>query len=317
MWQDQQSHRLSDEIEAVLNPLNDCAELRNLVYEAATESDRGVVGGWEARRLWSLLPLVVCESVCCRYEPALPVAAAIHLFKSAAEVLDDIEDADEQNSLAFRHGVAIAANVATVLLVLAEKAVALLPGKGVPLGAAVRIVDTINSYYATACVGQQSDLSLSLGAGISEETYLKVARMKSASHIECACVVGALVATGEQDIVGLFSTFGQHLGMAGQIANDIQGVTSGTDVVKRKITLPAIYAMSQTMGPDRTFLEAAFSSGSGLPTEVVQTQEILFRTGAIHYAMVKLELYKQLALEALQEAEIRGYHVERLKLFLE
>jgi octaprenyl-diphosphate synthase len=111
--------------------------------------------------------------------------------------------------------------------------------------------------------------------------------------------------------------FGYNLGMASQIANDIQGITRGRDILKRKITLPVIYALSQADGEARHQLELTFSKQSESAPSPAQTRDLLFNTGAIHYATIKMELYKQQALDILSKAEGAGANVERLRLFLE
>jgi geranylgeranyl pyrophosphate synthase len=317
MLQERQAKLLREEIEALLAPLSDFAGLYDLVKEPLIRARRGLAIDAAHDRLWPLLPLMVCEAISGNYEHALPAAAAIQLLKGAAEVFDDIEDADSSDSLLTRYGLAAATNTATTLLVLAEKAIARLKGRGVADSTIVRVVDEVNSYYATACAGQYLDLSLAAGITISEDTYLRVAAMKSASQVECACCIGALLATTEQQFISLFSTFGRNLGMASQVANDIQGITGGSDIMNRRITLPVIYALDQTDGQARSELEAAFRRQCEAAPDPAQIRDLLFGVGAIHYAMIKTEFYKQRARDVLSEAEAAGASVERLKLFLE
>ena len=268
-------------------------------------------------RQWALLPLMVCESIGGHYEQALPASAAIHLFMASAEVFDDIEDADSSDSLSARYGSAVATNVATTLLILAEKAITQLKGKGVTDHTIVRITDAINSFYTKACAGQHLDLTLTPVMAMSENTYFRVACMKSASTPECACHIGALLATENQILVDKFTLFGRNLGMASQIANDIQGIISEIDIIKRKITLPVIYSLALTDSEDRHQLELAFGKPSEFVPEPRRIMNLLFSSGAMYYAMVRMELYKTLALDILSEAEDKGANVGQLKLFLE
>jgi geranylgeranyl pyrophosphate synthase len=257
------------------------------------------------------------ESVGGHYEQALPASAAINLFMAAGEVFDDIEDADSSKSLLAKYGSAVATNVATTLLILAEKAILQLKGRGIGDCTVIRIMDAVNSFYTTACAGQHLDLNLAPEMAVSEDTYLRIVCMKSASTPECACHIGALLATENQELIDKFTIFGRNLGMASQIANDIQGIIRGSDIVKRKITLPIIYALVQTDGEARYQLELAFVKPSELVPDPRRIIDLLFRCGAIHYATIKMELYKQHALDTLFEAKNVGANVEQLKLFLE
>jgi octaprenyl-diphosphate synthase len=152
---------------------------------------------------------------------------------------------------------------------------------------------------------------------VSEDMFLNIMNMKSASQIECACHVGALLANANQKLVEIFSIFGNNLGMAAQITNDIQGIICGSDITKRTISLPVIYALTHANNEIRNQLSLAFDRQAQSPYNISQITDLLFSTGAIHYATIKMELYKQRALDVLSEAEVAGASVERLKLFLE
>jgi geranylgeranyl pyrophosphate synthase len=309
MWQERQAEKLRREIEELLVPLSDAKGLCDLIREALTQGRRGLGVEVVHDKPWPLLPLVVCEAISGHYERALPAAAAIQLLMAAGDVFDDIEDADSSESLSARYGSAIAINAANTLITMAEKAITRLKEKGVKDHSIVNVMDVVNSYCLTACAGQHLDLSLSSKTDVSEDIYVKVTDMKSASQVECACHIGALLAMATQELISTFTIFGHNLGMAAQITNDIQGVTRGSDIRKRKMTLPTIYALTQMGGKARK------QSKSVLDT--TQIRDLLFRTGAIHYAMIKMELYKQRALDTLSKVERAGANIEHLKLFLE
>ena len=56
---------------------------------------------------------------------------------------------------------------------------------------------------------------------------------------------------------------------------------------------------------------------SEIVSDPTKIKELLFSSGAIHYATIRIELYKQRALDTLSKAERAGARVERLKLFFE
>ena len=317
MHQERQVDGLREEIEALLAPLSGTPDFYCLVREPLSKLRRGLVAKNTHDRLWPLLPLMVCEAISSHYERSLPAAAAMQLFMAAADVFDDIEDADSPESLPARHGTAVATNVATALLILAEKGLTRLKERGVEDCITVRAMDAINSFYTTACAGQHQDISGGSDASVSEDTYLTVAHLKSATTMECACYLGALLGKGNQEIIDMFTRFGYNLGMASQIANDIDGITQGSDILKRKVTLPVIYALAQADGEAHRQLESAFLKTSECFPDPVQTRDLLFRTGAMHYATIKMEFYKQQALDLLYEAREAGASIESLKLFLE
>jgi geranylgeranyl pyrophosphate synthase len=151
---------------------------------------------------------------------------------------------------------------------------------------------------------------------ISEDFYLKIAEMKSASQIECACYAGARLAGAKPELLDKFSRFGHNLGMAAQITNDIRGIVQGKDITNRKITLPVLYAISQTRGVIRDQLTVSFRKTSA-PLSDTQISEIIFNTGAVHYSTIRMEGYRQESRSALSELENSGVITEHLKVFLE
>jgi len=318
MWREGLAKLLREEIEALLALLSNTAGLYDMVKEPLSKVRGDSVSDTAQGRAWFFLPLMVCEAICGRYEHALPAAAGLALLKAAAEVFDDIEDADSTESLSSRYGPAQAINAGSALLILAERAFTRLNDRGVDSHIVVRVIDVVNSYYTTACAGQHLDLSLIPAEAVSEDVYLKVIAMKSASAVACACYTGALLAKANQELIDLFTMFGHNLGMASQIANDIKGVTQLTDIVKRKITLPAIYALAQTDGETHSLLDTVFCKrASEFAPVPAQIRELLFRSGAIQYATIKMELYQQQALDNLIEAERDGVKVDQLKPLLE
>ncbi len=315
MWQGRLGEFLKEEIEALLSPLSDSGCLYSLLKESLSTVNRGLATDSEC--FWPLLPLMVCDALSGNWEDALPAAAALQLLTSAGDVFDDIEDADSSESLLAKQGIAVATSVASTLLILAEGAITRTEARGVESSLIVRVMSAINSFYTTACAGQHMDLSLSKDITISEEMYLKIVGMKSASQVECACHVGALLAHVSPEMLTRFSAFGHNLGMACQIANDIQGVTAGSDIVKPKITLPVVYALAQTSGETHNYLESVFGKLPQPQFSSTLIKDMMYSIGAVHYAVVKMEYYKQIAHDILCEARAAGANVAGLKCFLE
>jgi geranylgeranyl pyrophosphate synthase len=317
MWNERQAELLGEEIEALLAPLSKVTGFYDLVREPLTKLKRGLAPNVTRDWPWPLIPLIVCEAICGRCEHAIPAAVALQLFLTAGDVFDDIEDADSSESLSAKYGFAKATNVATTLLILAEKAITRLKDKGVEDSIIVSVMNTINSYYTTACMGQHLDLSFNSEIPVSEETYLKIIEMKSASQVECACKVGVLLARAKQELVNIFTYFGHYLGLSSQIANDIQGFINGRAISKNNISLPVVFALNRTDNKAFNKLRLLLHKSTESTRDTECVRELLFSTGAIQYATVKMEFYKQKAWDILVKAEEAGASVERLKLFLD
>ncbi|NLT28692.1 MAG: hypothetical protein GXX97_06470 [Dehalococcoidales bacterium] len=292
-------------------------EVGGLLREPLSVSRRGLSVANERESPWILLPLIACESICGITFSAIPLCASLQFFLAAGDVFDDIEDNDAPLSLSSRYGVAITNNIATTLLVLGEKAIAGLKEKQVNDSKIVRILDTINHYYLKACTGQHLDLSQGNKLDISENEYLDILSLKSASQIECSCYTGALLATDNNELLGLFKNFGYNLGMMLQITNDIAGIISKNDIINKKITFPVIFALSQTESFTHDKLEQYYQNQSGDELSVDNISDILSNTGAMHYSAIITESYRLSAKEAAEKAESNGVNIDKMRIFLQ
>jgi geranylgeranyl pyrophosphate synthase len=310
MWQEKQSGLLRAEIEALLGPLS---ETDGLIKAIRDSLEKAHLGNLRSGLPWALLPMIVCDSVGGHVERAIPVAASIMLFKTAADVFDDVEDKDAPESIAAKSGEAVATNAATALLILAETELGHLKERGVSAADIVSIAGKVNAYHLTACAGQHSDIISSGDLSVSESQYLKMIEKKTAAQLECSFHCGAVLGTADVSQIDLLSTAGKLLGMAAQLANDIYGITSGNDVKMRKISLPAIFALENTRGtPHQRLAEKLSLNCVGGGDEV---REILFQSGAMQYAAIKLETYRQEGLKKLFEARESGVRIDRLSPF--
>src|SRR6202000_3410992 len=85
---------------------------------------------------------------------------------------------------------------------------------------------------------------------IQEDIYFEIIRAKTASLLSAACAAGAYSATANEDISNQFRLFGEKVGIAFQIKDDLFdygqdniGKPTGIDIKEKKMTLPLIYAL--------------------------------------------------------------------------
>jgi octaprenyl-diphosphate synthase len=298
MSQKDQVQKLKNEIKWILASVPD-PSLKHLIKQAVSAKETN-------KRPWQILPLMVSECVGGSYNNTTPVAAALQLLNSAAEVFDDVEDTDNSDSIASKYGADLATNLGTCLMNLAYGE--LLKVEADP-EIRLETIELINQYYTRACMGQHFDLLRK--SELSEEQYYAIASLKTASVMECACVTGALLANPNKVIMENFGGFGQNLGIAWQIANDIQGIVSGIDIEKGKMTLPIIFMMETLEGLHKaSFLEALQTDKKGVKERVMQD-------GGVFYARVKLEEYQNRAIDKLNQLESLGIKTNPLKIFLD
>lgn len=93
-----------------------------------------------------------------------------------------------------------------------------------------------------------------------EETYFQIIGDKTASLLATCCEIGALSATEDSDIVGRLRSYGENLGIAFQIRDDILDYTGsasalgkpvGGDLKEKRFTLPLIHAFAKAPSSER------------------------------------------------------------------
>jgi octaprenyl-diphosphate synthase len=94
---------------------------------------------------------------------------------------------------------------------------------------------------------------------VDEETYFKIISDKTASLITACCELGAASSTAEEKNIKSLSEFGENLGIAFQLRDDVldyvgkkklMGKSSGSDLKEKKLTLPLIHALNNSSKKD-------------------------------------------------------------------
>lgn len=108
--------------------------------------------------------------------------------------------------------------------------------------------------------GELLQMQKSRKLDIQEEEYFRIISDKTASLIGACCELGAFSATDDADIRTALRSYGEHVGIAFQIRDDVFdyvsssasiGKPTGNDLKERKLTLPLIYAMSRAHARNR------------------------------------------------------------------
>ncbi len=177
------------------------------------------------KRFRPLVCLGGCEAVGGQVRQALPVACAVELIHSYSLVHDDLpamDDADQrrgQPSCHRRFGEGAAILVGDALL---TRAFEVLSANGTPNTLA--ILRTIGQASGTTGLigGQVLDLRLEPRRRKSETRHLEdIARRKTAALITASVVAGGLAGGGRQRALNALRRFGERLGLAFQLKDDL------------------------------------------------------------------------------------------------
>ena len=141
---------------------------------------------------------------------------------------------------------------------------------------------------------------------INEEVYYEIIRQKTASLIASCCAVGASSVKAPDDVVQKMKLFGQHVGMAFQIKDDLFdygedeiGKPVGIDIKEKKMTLPLIYAWSRSSWLEKRRIISIIKNESEKPKKVREVIDYVKKSGGIEYANQSMNQYHQKASEML------------------
>lgn len=173
------------------------------------------------------------------------------------------------------------------------------------------ITEGLSQLGRTLASGEMMQLQLQSSGGFCEDYYYEVIRCKTASLFACCARFGALSVGADEATVAKLGRFGELLGICFQIKDDIFdyfnsdiGKPTGSDMREGKITLPALYVLSNSN--DSTLLainEKLQKGGSDLDeTEISILIEAAKTGGGVEYAMSRIQQYKTEALSLLDDA---------------
>jgi octaprenyl-diphosphate synthase len=156
---------------------------------------------------------------------------------------------------------------------------------------------------------------------ITEEVYYDIIRQKTASLIASCCGVGASSASASKELVDKMKLFGEKVGMAFQIKDDLFdygemeiGKPVGIDIKEKKMTLPLIYALSKSGWLERRRIISIIRNESGKPKKVKEVIAYVKQSGGIEYAIKAMNRFHQEALAIINTLPESSYRNSLVQL---
>jgi len=262
-----------------------------------------------------LLSLLACRAAGGAPERALPLAASIQLVHDFSLIHDDIEDLGETRrgrpTVWKLWGLAQGINTGDGMLIVAHLAVHRLSEVGVPPEITLEVIRRFDEAILTVCEGQFLDLSYEGDLRISEADYLAMISRKTATLVAAACGLGAIVGGANATMATAMFDFGQNLGLAFQVQDDVLGIWGDSavtgkppaaDLHRRKVSLPIIYALHGA--EQREGLARLYGKKRPGDQDVRRILDILEQAGARGYTEGVAASYHKEALAALDS--VRG-----------
>jgi len=221
-----------------------------------------------------------------RHDPlrAASLAAAVELLHNATLVHDDYVDESTHRrgrpTVAAAEGAERAIAVGDYYFAKATRLIAEIGNIGV--------TSTMADALEAICAAQIDDVALRGAFPGDHDSYLRVVRGKTAALFAASCASGALLSDAPTDVVEALRRFGDLLGVAFQMADDMvdfspsSGKPVGLDIRQKVLSLPLIYAAEdRSVGPEvRRLLAGSLGDEEvGRVTALVTSSDALRRVG--------------------------------------
>mgnify|MGYP006148886195 FL=1 len=157
---------------------------------------------------------------------------------------------------------------------------------------------------------------------ITEEVYYEIIRQKTATLLAACCAIGAQAIDAPPKEVEKMHRFGEILGMAFQIKDDLFdygeqkiGKPTGIDIKDQKMTLPLIYTLNVVSKAEKRAMTNIIKNHNKDKKKILQLIVLVKEKGGFDFAISKMEAYRKEALELLFEFPKNQYR-DALELML-
>ena len=158
--------------------------------------------------------------------------------------------------------------------------------------------------------GEILQIEKSLTRSMTEKVYYDMIYKKTASLISTSCELGAITSTKADKDRDRMRIFGEKLGMAFQIKDDLfdmlgtesnTGKNFGADVKKNMITLPLIHSYSTLTKSESRQVKKILNLKKKSQKEITVLKELVHSSGGFEYASRKIDEFSNQAIDILDE----------------
>lgn len=236
----------------------------------------------DGKRLRPALVLGAADIIAGDDAPALPAACALEMIHTYSLIHDDLPCMDDDD---VRRGKPTSHK-------MYGEAIAILAGDGL-LAMAFDLLAKTNNAQVVAEVARAAGVAGMVGGQVadlqSERHHLdaddlrNIHRRKTGALIRASVRAGGIIAGANKAQLGMLSAFGENIGVAFQIADDILDVTGdeaalgkrvGSDHAKGKATYPALVGLEESRRLANEAVEAAIETLTGFGPEADAFREL-------------------------------------------
>jgi Geranylgeranyl pyrophosphate synthase len=185
------------------------------------------------------------------------------------------------------------------------------------------MLEIISEAVKSMAEGELLQLQKARKLNIKEEDYYKIIISKTAALLSACTACGATSVSEDAETIQLMKDFGENIGIAFQIRDDIldyegtglTGKTVGNDIKEKKITLPLIHALEQSANSKKRHILNIVRNKKKTKAEINEVISFVMDYGGLEYAEIKMNQYRDKALAILDsypDSEVK----ESLKKFV-
>jgi len=169
------------------------------------------------------------------------------------------------------------------------------------------MLEIVSEAVKSMSEGELLQLQKARKLNITEEDYFKIISRKTAALVSACTACGARSVTDDPETIQLMKDFGENIGIAFQIRDDLldyegtglTGKTVGNDIKEKKITLPLIYALEQSASSKKRHILGVVKNGKKTKTDINEVISFVSDNGGMEYAELKMNQYRDKALAIL------------------
>jgi octaprenyl-diphosphate synthase len=169
------------------------------------------------------------------------------------------------------------------------------------------MLEIISEAVKSMSEGELLQLQKARKLNIREEDYYKIIISKTAALLSACTACGAKSVSEDPETIQLMKDFGENIGIAFQIRDDIldyegtglTGKTVGNDIKEKKITLPLIHALEQSSNSKKRHILGIVKSRKKTKSEIDEVISFVIEYGGLDYSELKMNQYRDKALAIL------------------
>jgi len=183
------------------------------------------------------------------------------------------------------------------------------------------MLEIVSEAVKSMTEGELLQLQKARKLNIREEDYFRIIGAKTAALLAACTACGARSATGNPDTIQVMKDFGESIGIAFQIRDDIldyegnglTGKISGNDIKEKKITLPLIHSLEKATFSKKRHIIHIIGNSKKSRSDVEEVIKFVSTHGGMEYAAFRMNQYRDKALAILDtypESEVKKSLIE-------